>query len=484
MKPVSNLHYDTLIIGGGISGLFMASRLGKAGKKCLVLETGSREPIGDWRKLTWFDDQRDQVELHSDYPYKYEYSWVKTLGGSTEAWEGYTPRWTHYDFKTQSEFGVGRDWPIGYSDLEVFYESAESFLGVAGCDDNPFDEPRGRRFPLPPFEFDVYEKGVIDRVPWLEWHHVPQARNSRAYDGRSHCNVIGTCNSCPIQARYSPRATLVPLVEQLPNVDLKTDSHCTRIHHDEYNRATSADVVTNEHPWKVSFDQLLLCAGGVENARLLLLSTSDKNPNGFCNQSGWVGRGFMDHPVLRVSADADWKWKGQKQTNILASTHHFRRYNQEERTWGFLVNLNSRRKDRIWIAAHFEMPSLAHNRITLSDTLIDRYGNKCPRIDIQCNYDGFERTIQHCGDQLKRIASSCGGKTIEEDPFQIWACHPMGGTVIGSDPSNSVVNSDLRTWESENTYVLSNSVYCSGSAVNPTLTLLSLGFRLAKHLKC
>ena len=93
------------IVGGGIAGLFLAYQLGKRGKEVVVLEAGSRDPVGDWRKLSWYRKERDYTECISDYPYNVEWSWIKTLGGGTEAWEGYTPRFVPSDFSLSS-FGA------------------------------------------------------------------------------------------------------------------------------------------------------------------------------------------------------------------------------------------------------------------------------------------------------------------------------------------------------------------------------------------
>lgn len=60
--------------------------------------------------------------------------------------------------------------------------------------------------------------------------------------------------------------------------------------------------------------------------------------------------------------------------------------------------------------------------------------------------------------------------------------HPMGGTVMGLDPANSVVDSDLRVHGVSNLYVASCSTFPSGSSSNPTFTLMALTLRLGEQL--
>lgn len=52
------------------------------------------------------------------------------------------------DFRIQSLYGRGRDWPIGYDDLEQYYNKAELELGVTGTDGQ--DESGQGGGPMPP----------------------------------------------------------------------------------------------------------------------------------------------------------------------------------------------------------------------------------------------------------------------------------------------------------------------------------------------
>src|SRR5262249_14583200 len=119
-------------------------------------------------------------------------SYTRLVGGSTWAWRGNTPRFIPTDFCLLSEYGVGRDWPFDYAELEPWYCEAERQLGVSGNHDELdglFGAFRSQVFPMPgiPLGFsDLKVKARIDgqSVRGTTVHVVttPQARNSTLYD--------------------------------------------------------------------------------------------------------------------------------------------------------------------------------------------------------------------------------------------------------------------------------------------------------------
>ncbi len=474
-----------LIVGGGVAGLSLADKLSKGGREAIVLEAGSSRPVGDWRRLDWYEDDRDRLEVVSNYKYNTKLLRVKALGGSVEAWEGYVPRWNKNDFQQNSLFGVGKDWPFGFDELEPYYCEAEKYLGVAGGELNPKDEARSMPYPLPPFEWTDYEREVASRTRGmgLEWHHVPQARNSLPYGRRSSCNGIGECNMCPIQARWTPRATLVPRLLANPRVEIWSESSCCELEVDATGNPCLAVVKRSDGSvLTVEFETLVLAAGAIECARLLLLTRLNlKGREGFWNNPN-IGKGYMDHPVLRVKADVDWNAGRSRQTNILASSHSFRDFDKETGSWGFVLNLNRRILPKAWLAAHFEMPAVTSNSIRLSDEQSDLFGNPIASLRIGTDYDGFSATKARIDTVLGELARSFGGSNLIRDELQLWACHPMGGCPISAREGDGVVDANLKVWGSDNLYILSNGVFATGSSVNPTLTLVSLGFRLAERL--
>ena len=61
--------------------------------------------------------------------------------------------------------------------------------------------------------------------------------------------------------------------------------------------------------------------------------------------------------------------------------------------------------------------------------------------------------------------------------------HHLGGTRMGQDEKNSVVDKNLKVHNSKNLFICGSSVFPSGGHANPTLTIIQLSLRLSDFLK-
>jgi choline dehydrogenase-like flavoprotein len=63
------------------------------------------------------------------------------------------------------------------------------------------------------------------------------------------------------------------------------------------------------------------------------------------------------------------------------------------------------------------------------------------------------------------------------------AGHLMGTCRMGSDPKQSVVDAELRAHDHRNLFVLGSSVFPTGGASNPTLTIAALALRAVEPIR-
>ena len=88
---------------------------------------------------------------------------------------------------------------------------------------------------------------------------------------------------------------------------------------------------------------------------------------------------------------------------------------------------------------------------------------------------GINRSAQALVDQLQGQAGN---------PFSgsNSTAHIMGTARMGEDPDTSVVDPVGRLHELDNVYVADASVFASSGGFNPTLTIMALALRMARHL--
>jgi choline dehydrogenase-like flavoprotein len=60
--------------------------------------------------------------------------------------------------------------------------------------------------------------------------------------------------------------------------------------------------------------------------------------------------------------------------------------------------------------------------------------------------------------------------------------HQIGGTIMGSDESNSVVNGTGKVHKIENLYVAGSSIFTTAGEANPTHTIVALSIRTSEFL--
>jgi len=81
-----------------------------------------------------------------------------------------------------------------------------------------------------------------------------------------------------------------------------------------------------------------------------------------------------------------------------------------------------------------------------------------------------------------KVAKAAGAKEVWSARGNIPTIHLMGGTIMGTDAGNSVVNSYGQTHEIPNLYVAGPGIFATAGASNPTYTIFALSLRGAEHL--
>jgi len=516
---------DVCVVGAGPAGGLVAHSLAECGHDVVVLEAGPRvppderlrrmerhqRPAFDWTDVWEMGGERDAYSSTGDMDYPLNRTRVKGVGGTTLHWIGYTPRLHEKDFEMESRYGLATDWPISYADVQPYYAKAETEMGVSGAEDNPFAPPREEPFPMeafPPSRSDTVLSEACEELD-IEVHTVPQARNREGYDGRSGCVGYGTCTPvCPSGAKYDgsvhvrkAEAEGARVIDRAPVQRLKHGADGETL-----EAAVYATPDGTEH--RQAARQFVVACGAIETPRLLLLSKSDTHPDGLANSSGAVGRYLMDHLLYIVTGQLI-EPTGQHQVGFSTSvTHQFYDHEQEmpgsffvgflnyagpspveaalgDGGWGDDVTsaIGNQYGGHVGTEALVEQLPDPQSRVTLDTSRTDDHGNPVP--DVHWTVGEHGRATAETAIQVQRDILSEAGARIDYStpPSQpLSGSHSMGTTRMGEDSAESVVDSRLRTHDLTNLTVASSSVFPTGGAMNPTLTIAALSLKAADHI--
>jgi choline dehydrogenase-like flavoprotein len=91
----------------------------------------------------------------------------------------------------------------------------------------------------------------------------------------------------------------------------------------------------------------------------------------------------------------------------------------------------------------------------------------------------FAGLIEAMGGRVRYKPESDGAKAISAGGSII---HEVGGTIMGDDPNNSVLNAHCQAWEVENLFVADGGPFPSNADKNPTLTIMANAWRVGDHI--
>jgi len=253
----TTLQADVAIVGAGASGITLALELGGKGLEVCLLESGGTD-------FTWANQSLYRGRSIGLPHCALDVCQLRFLGGNTNAWGGWCRPLDPIDFEARP--WVPRSgWPFTIDELAPFYRRAHEICEVPSDDYDPLraavelGHPRAK-----PLEFDpdCLETLIYRFSPPTRFGQVYRPWLRRARDIRCclHANVLS------IEADPAARSVARLRVGTLSG---------TR--------------------FAVSARHFVLAAGGIENARLLLLS-HDVMSAGLGNQHDLVGRFYMDHP--------------------------------------------------------------------------------------------------------------------------------------------------------------------------------------------
>ena len=501
-----------VIIGSGAGGGTLANELCQKGIKVVVLEAGAMQSqasfINDeWKsfmQLAWLDPRTTSGNWRVAKDFAGLPAWIcKTVGGSTTHWAGASLRFQEHEFKAKTTYGDIKgaslqDWPLTLAELAPWYDKAEDKMGVTRTHGIP-GLPGNNNF-------KVMHAGA-KKLGYKEVHTGRMAINSRPRDDRGRCMQLGFCfQGCKSGAKWSTLYVELPKAEKTGNLDLRPESHVTRIEHDDAGKVTGVVYFDKDGKEQRQKARAIAVAGNsIETPRLLLMSASSKFKDGLANSSGQVGRNYMRHMTGSVYAafkNPVHMYRGTTMAGIIQdeAVHNTRRgfaggYEMETLSLGVpfmaaFLDPGSWGEDFAWWMDHYtnmagmwlvgeDMPRES-NRVTLNDKVKDKWGSPVPNVHFD-DHDNDIAMRNHAFRQGERVYQAAGAiKTFRTPPYP--STHNLGTCRMGASAATSVCNSFGQTHDIANLFISDGSQFTTGGAENPTLTIVTLAIRQADHI--
>jgi choline dehydrogenase-like flavoprotein len=513
---MTNEKVDIVIVGAGASGSVYASVMAKAGKKVVLLEQGPDWELSDlisseiWGRRIKPAGAPILLEGKNPMGYASQAGWGS--GGAALHYFANFPRLLPTDFRMKSEHGRGHDWPIAYEDVAPFFDKVAREIGVSG--DARAEErwrPAGEVYPMPPMKTfrngDIWTKALqTSGIPMVP---APVGMNSVEFKGRPACLYDGWCHvGCPIGALANPQVTYLGDARKA-GAELRAFSTVTRVLTNQAGtRVTGVEYYDDKHQKQIQEASVVLLASwSAQNPRLLLNSATDKHPKGLSNSSGLVGHFMMSHHVASTWALFDEDVQNHMGT-IAVQYMSYERYpkTSQKNAFGssFLVagfalkttDLANSRPDLFGTELDDYMKRAARNL-----TGIKAFGEELPamenRVELVSEKDEFgmplgklTHTFQDDAVALwnanleegLKVAKAAGAKEAWSARGAIPTSHLLGGTIMGTGPSNSVVDSFGQSHEIPNLWISGPGIFPTEGASNPTFTLFALSQRGAERM--
>lgn len=413
---------------------------------------------------------------------------LRAFGGTTNLWLGYCRPLEAIDFERR-DWVPESGWPFSRSVLDPYYDAASDFMKIGRFDtDNP-DADRGRSY----FESPNTSEKVF-RFRSMRFGEVRSAelREARNVTVCLHANVL----------------------------DLVASAEGTSVESVRVSTLSGKKSSVRARRW-------VIAAGGIENARLLLVSDG-VHRGGLGNQHDLVGRYFMEHPVIYVGFGPAVFWERfpmslylqhdgvDRRANFVYPTEAIaRREKLLTISMNFMWRANASgfsRTDQAVVAATRQVDAFQEDAEELrppawhKTTLVcecapnpqsrvrliaERDALGMRRVEVDWRLTGLEADTIHRYAKImsRRIAElGMGRMKLAAEKHQLLGMmsaphHHMGTTRMHDDPKQGVVDANCRVHGIENLYVAGSAVFPTSGAANPTFTILALALRLAEQLE-
>lgn len=502
------------IIGAGTAGIFLAQELSRLGIDSVILELGDK-------KVSLPSDIGERC-LQLGIPYKGEEKGrVFGLGGTSTLWGGQMISLSPSDFKERYN-SLLPAWPISYSELSQYFADVKKRLDLDTVnDENRLTQKYFQN--LSDFS-DDFNLRISDWIPFKNRNFSQAFSDFLRNNGKVKIWLNSVVTKLEIGYDSDQKEIIFAEAKSSNGKTIKVSSkyfvvcagalESTRLIL-SLDESSQGMITAKGSPVGRYFSDHLSITGG----KIQCLNWRRYN----AHLSPIFYRGLMRSPRLELSESA------QKKYDLSSAFIHFTFVTRGNTGFDMIRNFLRKRQgeqisssfsstslnqiigdtfslflwrsiyQRLWIPRQadlflqidIEQVPNWDSRLILSDQ-VDDYARKRLVIDWKISSNDI-RTFKTLSDVAQKSWNSSSLKnyaTLDldvnpnfDDPEASYdVYHPTGSLRMGTTPSESVVDSNLKLWNLKNCFISSTAVFPTAGSANPGFTHLALTMRLAQHL--
>lgn len=478
-----------VVIGSGPCGAIAAAQLVAAGIDVTMLDSGMTPARGAVVRLrgntllrispeSTIDEDRHEILDHPNT------AWLSTLrlGGLSNNWTGAVPRFAPQDFTEGALIDERYEWPIRYDDLVPYYETIERLIGVTTGDDFGNIPPNIRRH--------TYR-------PPADWRAIAAAARPLGY----HLGPIPLAKGRPTSVllrgtEFNSFHTIVKPLQSSAKFRLVGGAHVTRLRWSSTSeRVDAVDYIDRATGQSITLPcrAVVVAAGAIDSARLLMQSTSSDFPTGLGNTSGVLGSYLHDHPRV---------WYAVRLSRPLHAPPHLMYLSRDEYRddrplsgASASIGLQSPR-DRLRTYVGGRVGELGVHIfgtmipsedcfLRLTDRPLAHVSEN--RLGISMRYDEHaQRTLHDARERVTAMFASAQITATMTEPLHDLmpgtSVHYGGAVRMHRSPAFGVLDGWNRMHDVRNVAVTDASSFPTGPEKNPTLTAMAISARAADGL--
>ena len=473
LKNLNDNFFSVIIIGSGPAGISTALKLEEYRIKSLIIEAGGLE-------LSEEKESFLKGKVHGDLDPKTDLSSLRSrmFGGTSALWGGHCSKFERHQFKK---------WPIDYDECYKFESECNKILDLKIYHTNFYYKKFNK-------DFNQFHRRFASNLRFKDVYY-EKIKNSRY--------IYLSLNTSFLHFKGSN------------------------------NQITAINCKHKDNLINLRAKYYVLAAGGIENSRLLLWSRV-KNQS-LVNKDLPIGNYFMDHPwhtpgegfasynklndyfkskevsrefyidcLPRLYLSPNTKFRNENDLLSVALWLRFKNKNHSKRGESYLKKayciapnffktyFEENKKDDLFkfkVSLHQEQEPLFDNKVYL-DNKLDPFG--IPLINLNWKIsDKLKRTAKESLIALGKflIDKNIGRISVDEYIFSenfkhvFGGAHQMGGTRMGTNYNNSVVDKNLKVHSMKNLFITGSSVFATSGHGHPTYTIICLSLRLGEHIR-